>query len=85
MEKERDSVNPAQLHEMTLGIRSMKFQYLHILVLLLKDDFSYPELLLASAREAVSILPSMVSNWTSVYNGIIWYEHPPSPPRAQVD
>lgn len=75
MEKERDSVNPAQLHEMTLGIRSMKFQYLHILVLLLKDDFSYPELLLASAREAVSILPSMVSNWTSVYNGIIWYEH----------
>ncbi|KAK1763066.1 fungal-specific transcription factor domain-protein [Phialemonium atrogriseum] len=72
MEKERDSVNPAQLHEMTLGIRSMKFQYLHILVLLLKDDFSYPELLLASAREAVSILPSMVSNWTSVYNGIIW-------------
>lgn len=30
---------------------------------------------LSSAREAISTLSYMVSNWSSVYNGVVWYVH----------
>lgn len=72
MDAEKASLNPAQLREMTLGIRSMKFYHLHILILLSRDDSSQREALLSAAREAISILPSIVSNWVSVYNGMVW-------------
>ena len=62
-----------QQREMLLGIRSFKFQYLHILIMLLRDDSNQSALRIASAREALSILPDMVSNWGSVYNGVVWY------------
>lgn len=73
MENERISADADQIHEMKLGINSVKFQYLHILTLLLKGDRS-SDLRLSFAREAISLLPSLVSNWGSVYNGVVWYE-----------
>lgn len=76
MENERSSADANQIREMNLGINSNKFQYLHILILLLKGD-QCSDLRLSCAREAISLLPFLVSNWGSVYNGVIWYEaHP---------
>lgn len=72
MENEQRSADDSQIREMNLGINSVKFQYLHILTLLLKGDRS-SDLRLSCAREAISLLPSLVSNWGSVYNGVIWY------------
>ncbi|KAJ5369515.1 hypothetical protein N7509_014127 [Penicillium cosmopolitanum] len=71
MENERISADADQIHEMKLGINSVKFQYLHILTLLLKSDRT-SDLRLSFAREAISLLPSLVSNWGSVYNGVVW-------------
>lgn len=72
MENEQRSADDSQIREMNLGINSVKFQYLHILTLLLKGDRT-SDLRLSCAREAISLLPSLVSNWGSVYNGVIWY------------
>ncbi|KAJ5297882.1 Transcription factor [Penicillium antarcticum] len=69
---ESTSADVSQIREMSLGISSIKFQYLHSLILLLKGDESSSALRLFSAREAISILSSMVSNWSSVYNGVVW-------------
>ncbi|KAJ6089455.1 Transcription factor [Penicillium canescens] len=66
------SADVSQIREMYLGISSIKFQYLHSLILLLKGDESSSALLLFSAREAISTLSSMVSNWSSVYKGVVW-------------
>ncbi|KAJ5281836.1 hypothetical protein N7478_007208 [Penicillium angulare] len=71
MEYEQASADAYQIREMKLGINSVNFQYLHILTLLLKGD-RYSALRLSCAREAISILPSLVSNWGSVYNGVVW-------------
>ncbi|KAJ5827562.1 Transcription factor [Penicillium robsamsonii] len=72
MHVESASANASQIREMTLGISTMKFQYLHSLVLLLGGDDSSSVLRLSCAREAISTLSSMVSNWSSVYNGVVW-------------
>lgn len=72
MEAEADGTNAAQRKEMSLGLRSFKFQYLHLLIILLKYDVNHAALRIASAREALLLLPDMVSNWGSVYNGIVW-------------
>ncbi|CAI7583720.1 unnamed protein product [Penicillium glandicola] len=69
---ESASATTSQIREMTLGISTMEFQYLHSLILLLEGDDSSSILRLSSAREAISILSSMVSNWSSVYNGVVW-------------
>jgi hypothetical protein len=74
---ESPSANASQVREMSLGISSIKFQYLHALILLLKGDESSCDLCLSSAREAISILRSIVSNWSSVYNGVVWYAQVP--------
>ncbi|KAF4960809.1 hypothetical protein FSARC_10361 [Fusarium sarcochroum] len=73
MNSERLSSSPKQLREMSLGISSVKFEYLHILMILHKGVPSKAGVRLEAAREAISLLPSMVSNWASVYNGIIWH------------
>jgi hypothetical protein len=75
MSIESTSANARQIREMNLGINSMRFQYLHILVLLLKEDGQSSDILLPCAREAISLLPSLVSNWGSVYNGLVWSEN----------
>src|SRR5262245_50387776 len=74
MNAERPFVTAAQLREMNLGLRNLKFHYLHLLILILKGDTERASVRLAAARESLSLLPSMVSNWESVYNGAIWYE-----------
>ncbi|KAF3808274.1 hypothetical protein GCG54_00006893 [Colletotrichum gloeosporioides] len=73
IDAERPWVEETQLREMSLGISSMKFQYLHIVILLHKGDPTCASIRLESAREALSLLPSMVSNWASVYNGVVWH------------
>ncbi|OQE06566.1 hypothetical protein PENVUL_c017G03689 [Penicillium vulpinum] len=72
LDVESASATSIQIREMTLGISTVKFQYLHSLILLLKGDDSSSILRLSSAREAISTLSSMVSNWSSVYNGLVW-------------
>jgi hypothetical protein len=64
---------------MSLGISNLKFQYLHALILLLKGDKSCYDLRLSLSRNAISILGSIVSNWSSVYNGVVWYVQKSSP------
>ncbi|KAK1623784.1 hypothetical protein BDP81DRAFT_331258, partial [Colletotrichum phormii] len=73
IEAERRLLEPAQLKEMSLGLNSLRFQYLHIMIILLKGDKSSNNHRLECAREALFILPSIVSNWSSVYNGVVWY------------
>ncbi|KAF5003195.1 hypothetical protein FDECE_10263 [Fusarium decemcellulare] len=73
MNSESASLGPNQAREMTLGISSVKFEYLHLLILLHKGDPSCALIRLESAREAIALLPTMVSNWASVYNGVIWH------------
>lgn len=66
------ALHPNQHQEMALGINTLKFQYLHALTILLKDRPSHAIKHLATAREALSLLPSLVSNHNSVYNGVVW-------------
>lgn len=70
--EETSSSNVPQQREMLLGLRSFKFQYLHLLILMLRGDETQSAMRVALAREALSILPDMVSNWGSVYNGVVW-------------
>ncbi|KAM0428435.1 hypothetical protein ACHAQK_011568 [Fusarium lateritium] len=67
------SSSPNQLHEMSLGITTVKFEYLHTLMAFTNGDPSSSNLRLEAAREAISLLPSMVSNWTSLFNSMIWH------------
>ncbi|KAG5655436.1 hypothetical protein KAF25_000685, partial [Fusarium avenaceum] len=73
LDSERPSSSPNQLHEMSLGISTVKFDYLHILMAFTNGDPSSSNLRLEAAREAISLLPSMVSNWTSLFNSMIWH------------
>ncbi|KXH30960.1 hypothetical protein CSAL01_07589 [Colletotrichum salicis] len=72
IEAERRLLEPTQLKEMSLSLNSLRFQYLHIMIILLKGDKSSNNHRLECAREALFILPSIVSNWSSVYNGVVW-------------
>ncbi|TXC09392.1 hypothetical protein FocTR4_00004617 [Fusarium oxysporum f. sp. cubense] len=73
LQNERAFSGPNELREMVLGISTIKFEYLHVLMVLLKSHPPSASLRLEAAREAISLLPSMVSNWTSVYNSMIWH------------
>ncbi|KAK1676145.1 hypothetical protein BDP55DRAFT_693403 [Colletotrichum godetiae] len=73
IEAERRLLEPAQLKEMLLGLNSLRFQYLHIMIILLKEEKSSNNHCLECAREALFILPSIVPNWSSVYNGVVWH------------
>jgi hypothetical protein len=63
---------PDQLREMSLGISTMNFEYLHVFMVLTRGDASCVGSRLEAAREAISLLPSMVSNWMSIYNPMTW-------------
>ncbi|KAK2480744.1 hypothetical protein H9L39_06383 [Fusarium oxysporum f. sp. albedinis] len=76
LQNERAFSGPNELREMVLGISTIKFEYLHVSMVLLKSHLPSASLRLEAAREAISLLPSMVSNWTSVYNSMIWYVAP---------
>ncbi|KAL7957266.1 hypothetical protein V8C34DRAFT_325373 [Trichoderma compactum] len=61
-----------QIQEMTIGVRAMRFQYLHILILVLRKDPSSRERRVQAARDAIMLLPYLVSNSIHVYNGLVW-------------
>ncbi|WKT43568.1 hypothetical protein QSH57_008404 [Fusarium oxysporum f. sp. vasinfectum] len=73
LQNERAFSGPNELREMVLGNSTIKFEYLHVLMVLLKSHLPSASLRLKAAREAICLLPSMVSNWTSVYNSMIWH------------
>ncbi|KAG8360423.1 hypothetical protein FVEN_g1997 [Fusarium venenatum] len=73
LEGERASSSPNQLREMSLGISTMTFEYLHVFLVLTRADPSCVGPRLEAAREAISLLPSLVSNWTSIYNPMTWH------------
>ena len=72
MATESSSSTAVQQREMLLGIKSFKFQYLNLLIVLLRNDITRAALRISSAREALSMLPDIISNWGSVYNGVVW-------------
>jgi hypothetical protein len=82
MRIESASANAGRVRAMVLGINSFKFHYLHVLIVLLKGDESSSSVRMSCAREALSLLPSMVSNWSSVYNGMGWYNATPIPDHS---
>ncbi|PTB75138.1 hypothetical protein M440DRAFT_337842 [Trichoderma longibrachiatum ATCC 18648] len=57
---------------MTIGVRAMRFQYLHILILLLRKDPHSKHRRVQAARDAIMLLPELVSNSSHVYNGLVW-------------
>ncbi|KAF5557172.1 transcriptional regulatory [Fusarium phyllophilum] len=73
LQNERAFSGPHELREMELGTSTIKFEYLHVSMVLLKSHLPSSNLRLETAREAMSLLLSMVSNWTSVYNSMIWH------------
>ncbi|EHK47021.1 hypothetical protein TRIATDRAFT_46040, partial [Trichoderma atroviride IMI 206040] len=72
IDTESASSTANQLQEMMIGIRAMRFQYFHIIILLLRKDENNKELRTQAARDAIELLPGLVSNSTHVYNGLVW-------------
>ncbi|PTD10736.1 hypothetical protein FCULG_00007727 [Fusarium culmorum] len=70
---ERASSSPNQLREMSLGISTINFEYLHVFMVLSRADASSAASRYEAARDAISLLPSLVSNWTSIYNPMTWH------------
>ncbi|KPI36540.1 uncharacterized protein AB675_4368 [Cyphellophora attinorum] len=68
-----ESGNAAQQREVSLGIMTLQFQHLHAQVVLLKYLPEAAALRLDCARGMLELLPSVVSNHTSVYNGVVWH------------
>ncbi|KAK4203554.1 hypothetical protein QBC40DRAFT_193919 [Triangularia verruculosa] len=52
---------------------TVKFRYLHVLIILTKGEVGGGEVRVESAREAIGILPMTVEGWDPVYNGVIWH------------
>ncbi|PTB63096.1 hypothetical protein BBK36DRAFT_1162396 [Trichoderma citrinoviride] len=50
----------------------MRFQYLHILILLLRKAPDSKDRRVQAARDAIMLLPDLVSNSSHVYNGLVW-------------
>lgn len=50
----------------------MEFQYLHVLILSTKSQPQQHDIRIPSARKAITLLPSLVSNSGQVYNGVVW-------------
>ncbi|KAF5241051.1 hypothetical protein FANTH_9268 [Fusarium anthophilum] len=73
LQNERSFSSPNELREMELGISTIKFEYLHVSMVLLKSHSPSTNLRLETARQAISLLPPMISNWTSIYNSMVWH------------
>ncbi|KAL6855638.1 fungal-specific transcription factor domain-containing protein [Trichoderma novae-zelandiae] len=69
---ESASSTPHQVQEMMIGVRAMRFQYLHILILLLRKAPDSKDRRVQAARDAIILLPDLVSNSSHVYNGLVW-------------
>ncbi|KAF5551851.1 fungal specific transcription factor domain-containing protein [Fusarium mexicanum] len=73
LQNEKSFSSPNELREMELGISTIKFEYLHVSMVLLKSHSPSANLRLETVRESISLLPSMISNWTSIYNSMVWH------------
>ncbi|KAL7813530.1 fungal-specific transcription factor domain-containing protein [Trichoderma aethiopicum] len=61
-----------QIQEMAIGVCAMRFQYLHILILLLRKVPHSKHRRVQAARDAIMLLPDLVSNSSHVYNSLVW-------------
>jgi hypothetical protein len=57
---------------MELGLRTLTFQYLHLKVLVTQHLDVDEDDCVATAREALSLVPSLVSDSSGVYNAVVW-------------
>ncbi|QGI78708.1 hypothetical protein CEK25_005437 [Fusarium fujikuroi] len=73
LQNETPFSGPNELREMKLGISTIKFEYLPVSMIFLKYHPPSVNLRQETAREAISLLPSMISNWTAIYNSMIWH------------
>ncbi|KAI5459047.1 hypothetical protein BGZ63DRAFT_490965 [Mariannaea sp. PMI_226] len=62
----------ASIKEMELGIRTFKFQFFHLMILLLRDLDSHEDAACSMSRIALSMLSGLVSDSSGVYNGVVW-------------
>jgi hypothetical protein len=70
--KGETGLSVASIKEMELGIRTLKFQFFHLMVILLRNLGAHEEKACAMSRMGLSMLPGLVSNSSGVYNGVIW-------------
>lgn len=73
-DKEAPVCTARQLKELDIGIASIKFQFHHLQVVLLREfvDSDMQGRCLRAARDALSLLPELISTSEQVYNGLIW-------------
>ncbi|RTE83923.1 hypothetical protein BHE90_001530 [Fusarium euwallaceae] len=71
-DSETASHNTTQCREMSLGILSIQFRHLTACIILAGSSSGNEGLRVAQARQAISLLPNMVSNWNQVYNPAVW-------------
>ncbi|WAO84911.1 Zn(2)-C6 fungal-type domain-containing protein [Fusarium falciforme] len=71
-DSETGTDNTTQCREMSLGLLSVQFRYLTACIILQGSRSGNEELRIAYARQAISLLPNMVSNWNQVYNPAVW-------------
>lgn len=69
---EATHVRTEQLDEMMIGIKAMKFQRLHMTILVLKKCTDDAGRLVAAARDALELLSCLISTSAQVYNGVVW-------------
>lgn len=70
--KAETNLSDASIKEMEMGIRTLKFQFFHLVVMLLRNLGAHEERACAISRMGLSMLPGLVSNSSGVYNGIVW-------------
>ncbi|KAK4178513.1 hypothetical protein QBC36DRAFT_385912 [Triangularia setosa] len=74
IDKEKGAYNSVRKEKvMRLFGFTVKFRYLHIVIILTRDSPGDEGLRVESARRAIEILPMTVGGWDPVYNGVIWH------------
>lgn len=68
----QDNASPYERSEMELGLKFVEFRYHSLIVFLSRRRIADRGGCLASARRALALLESLVSNSSQVYNGIVW-------------
>jgi hypothetical protein len=71
----QDNASPYERSEMKLGLKFVDFRYHSLVVFLTRHRIADRETCFKSARSALALLGSLVSNSSQVYNGIVWYDN----------
>jgi hypothetical protein len=71
----QDNASPYERSKMKLGLKFVDFRYHSLVVFLTRRRIADRETCLKSARSALALLGSLVSNSSQVYNGIVWYDN----------